>query len=81
MNSMAMNGSPVFRFAHVVHDANVRMIERRGGPGFLQKSLPALRVRGQFFRQELDRRFTFEPGVLGQKDFTHAALAKLRVMR
>ena len=72
---------PVFRLAHVVHNADVRMIERRGGPGFLQKSLPSLGVRGQFRRQELDRRFAFEPSVLGQKDLSHAAGTEFGVMR
>ena len=68
---------PVVRLAHVVHNADVRMIERRGGPGFLEESLPSLGVRGQFRRQELDRRLAFQPGVLGQKDLSHAAGTEL----
>ena len=68
---------PVFRFTHVVHDADVRMIERRGGLGFLEESLPPPWVRGQFRRQELDRGFAFQPGVLGQKDLSHAAGTEL----
>ena len=67
----------VFRLTHIVDGADMRMIERRSRFGLDEESLSPARVRGKFRRQELDRGFTFQPGVLGQKNLSHAAGTKL----
>jgi hypothetical protein len=57
---------PVVRLAHVVDNADVRMVERRTGLGLVEEALASLRVRGHFRRQELDGGSAFQPRVVGQ---------------
>ena len=71
----------VLGLADVVHDADVRMIERRSGFGLGQESLAADRIARHIGRQELDRRLAIQPCVFGQEHFPHPARASLAVMR
>ena len=66
----------VFGLADVVHDADVRMIERRSGFGLGQEPLPAVRIVRQIRRQELDRRLPVETCVFRQEHFPHPACAE-----
>ena len=68
---------PVIRLADVVHDADVRMVQRRRGLGLRQEPLPPPRIARHLSRQELDRRLAVEPRVFRQEHFPHPAGAEL----
>lgn len=59
--------------AEVVDRADVRVIERRGRPGFALEALDCGRVVCQFSGKELERDLPAEPQILGTVDDAHAA--------
>ena len=61
--------------ADLVDRRQVRMIERRCGPRFLDEALDARRVAGQLGRQDLDGEIAAERRVTGAIDLTHASRA------
>ena len=69
-------GAPVV-FINVVDGADVRVIQRRGGPRFALEPLEGLTVLGKVLRQELERYQAAELGVLGLVDDAHASPAQL----
>ena len=66
-----------FVFADFVDRANVRMVERRGGPGLALKPLERLPVPGEVFGKELQRHHAAEFGVLGFVHDTHPPASEL----
>src|SRR6202008_5009270 len=64
--------------ADIVYHADMWVIEGRRRLGLCEESLAAVRVRSHIGRQELDGCLAFQASVIGQKDFPHAAGAKLR---
>src|SRR5215831_4585384 len=67
----------VFKTTDFMNRQNVRMIERRGGFCFLNKSLQSLGIRGQSGRQNLDRDGAIKFGIFGEEHLAHAAFANL----
>ena len=65
----------VIGLADVVDRVDVRMVERRGGLGFLDEAGLGGLVAGQVPRQELEGERAAEPRVEGMVDDAHAALA------
>lgn len=63
--------------ADVVHDGNIRVIQRRRGAGFLLEARKALGIGGKLCREHLDGDFSAQAGVLGKVNFTHTAGAEL----
>jgi len=57
--------------------ANIRMIQRGGGPGFAEEPLSGVRIVDRFRVQHFDRDFAFEFGVKRQENFAHATRAQL----
>jgi hypothetical protein len=64
--------------AHVVHRADVGVVEGGGGARLALKPRQSVRVPGQLRRENLDRHLPPEPGVLRTVDLAHAARAKRR---
>jgi hypothetical protein len=62
--------------ADLVDREDVRMIQCRGGPGFLHKPAQAVLVRRDFDRQNLQRDLAIERGVLRQVHLAHPARAE-----
>ena len=62
--------------ADFVHDADVRMIEGRGGFGLLDESLHPICILSELARKNFDRYFAAEPGVARAIDFTHPSGAE-----
>src|SRR2546425_12839146 len=64
--------------ADFINREDVRMIQSRGRPGFLNESLQTLLIRGQGFRKNLNRDRSIQLQVAGEIDLTHSALTNLR---
>src|SRR5437868_10817909 len=64
--------------ADFINREDVRMIQGRGRPGFLNESLQALLIRGQRFRKNLNCDRSVQLQVARQIDFAHPALTNLR---
>ena len=62
----------------VVNGEDVRMVQRRGSPGFLLKPVKAVRVGRQARGQDLDRYVAAQAGIAGAIDLAHPAGAKWR---
>ena len=71
-----MNSWPSGVVVDFVNRADVRMVERRGGLGFLQSAARARRHRGSALGEELQRDGPVEPRVDGLVDHAHAAAAE-----
>src|SRR5215813_9871336 len=67
-----------FMRADVVNREDVRVVERRGGAGFLLEAAQAVRIPGELGGQQLDGDLATESRVFGQIDLAHSAGAKLR---
>ena len=67
----------VARLIDLVDGADVGMVQRGGGLGFLKEPLLSGVVFGQIRREELDGDRALEAGVRGLVDDTHPALAEL----
>ena len=72
-----MNGAPSFG-ANVVDREDVRVIERRGGLGFLREPPEPVRIRGEVGRKDLDRDFAAERGIARAIDLAHPARTERR---
>ncbi len=66
----------VFRGFDAVDRDDVRMIQCGDGSGFAFETLPPDVVPGQQRRQDLERDYAFQPGVLGRIDLAHPAGAE-----
>ena len=77
-HSMAMNGVPRV-LGDFVDGADVRMIERRGGPRFAAEPFDRGRVGVDRRGQELQRHLASERQILGEVDNAHPAAAKQRL--
>ena len=64
--------------ADVVDCQDVRVIERRGGLGFLREPTQPIRIRGEVGRKDLDRDFTPERGVARAIHLAHPARTERR---
>ncbi len=64
-------------FVHVVDDGDVRVLDRRGGLGFLHEPAAAIGVVDQILGQDLERDVAVETRVGGPVDDTHPAAADL----
>src|SRR5262249_42316282 len=67
-----------FMRADVVNREDVRVVERRGGAGFLLEAAQAIRIPGELGGQQLDGDLATESRVFGQIDLAHPACAELR---
>ena len=63
--------------ADVVDRADVRMVERRCGPGFALKAAQGLGITRQIFGDELERNGTVKPRIFGFVHHAHPAAAEL----
>ena len=63
--------------ADVVDRADVRMVERRCGPGFTLKAAQGLGIARQIAGDELERHGTMQPRIFGFVDHAHPAAAEL----
>ena len=63
-------------FTDVVERADVRMVQRGDRPRLTIESLAELRIRGERFRQDLDRDRALQPRVARSVHFTHSTGAK-----
>ena len=66
-----------FGFSHVVDCADVRMIQRGCGSGFVQQSASGAVVAEGFGGEDFERDVTIEPGVARAKYDPHSAFAQL----
>ncbi len=64
--------------AHVVEVEDVRVRERRDGPGLAVEAGAGDGVGGQAVREDLDRDVAPEPGVAGLPDLAHPSRAERR---
>ncbi len=64
--------------ADVMDREDVRVVERRGGLGFLRESPEPIRIRGEVVRKHLDRHFTPERRVARAIDLAHPARTERR---
>src|SRR5439155_337387 len=64
--------------ADFIDREDVRMIQGRGCPGFLNESLQTLLIRGEGFRKNLNCDRSIQLQVAGEIDLTHSALTNLR---
>jgi len=62
--------------ADVVNGADVRMIERGGGPRFAAETLECLCVQSQIFGKKFQGHETGEAGIFGFVDYTHPSSAE-----
>src|SRR5262249_18156104 len=69
---------PALVLVHVEDRADVRVLERGGGPRFAAQPLEGLGVTPELVRQELERDAAAELQVLGLVDDAHAAAAQRR---
>ena len=66
-----------FGAVHIVDGDDARVIEGRGGPGFLREAALALRIGDPIGGQNFNGDVAIEAGVAGLVDRTHAAFAEL----
>src|SRR5215475_11005449 len=64
--------------ADVVNREDVRVVERRGGAGFLLEAEQTVRILGELGGQDFDGDLATESRVFGQIDLAHSACAELR---
>jgi hypothetical protein len=57
----------------VVHDKEIRVVERAGGPGFRLEAADAIGITGSGCRQNLDRHIAAKPRVAGPVHLAHAS--------
>ena len=67
-----------FVLADIVDGEDVRVIERRGGAGFLLEAAQTVGITGELGGQHLDRDLATESRVFCQIDLAHSAGAELR---
>jgi hypothetical protein len=65
-----------FVLANLVHRADIRVVQRRGGPRLAPKTFEELAVVDEFFGQEFERHAATELGVLRLIDHSHCAAAE-----
>jgi hypothetical protein len=68
---------PPVMLSDVVHHADVRMIDRRGGQSLALEPFDCAGIVRQLFREELQCDDAAQPGVLGLVDLSHAPRAQL----
>jgi hypothetical protein len=66
----------VLLLAKLVNRQNIRMIQARGGKGFLLKTAQAFFVFGNTFRQNFERDFTPQFCIFGKINLAHPARAE-----
>ena len=59
--------------ADIMQSANVGMVQRRYGAGFVVETLPGLGIAGQMTREDFDRDGAVQASVLGAIHLAHAA--------
>ena len=64
---------PAIEFSNIMNGANIRVIQRRGRPGFALKALQSLRVGWGIFGQEFKRDTAVQSRILGAIDHTHTS--------
>ena len=64
-------------FAHIVHCADVRVIERRSNPGFSLEAINRGAIGREFFGKELQRDFAAKARVDRAIDHSHASAPEL----
>ena len=72
--------TPVF-FADFVDNADIGMVQCRGGSGLVDQPLPRRVALGATLGKHLDSDLAPEHGVFREKDFTHPADPSLRMIR
>src|SRR5215831_13686529 len=65
-----------FMRADVVNREDVRVVERRGGAGFLLEAAQTIRIRGELGRQYFDGDLPTESWIFSQIDLTHSTCAE-----
>ncbi len=78
INKLSGDETRIASDADFIDREDVRMIQGRGRPGFLNESLQALLIRGERFRKNLDCDRAIQLQVAGEIDLTHPALTNLR---
>src|SRR5207253_7058471 len=76
VNELGCDVMSALRLPDLVNGDDVRMIERRGGLGFLDKAAHAIFVLCELGGQEFECDFTVEPVVFGEVNFAHPARAQ-----